>query len=128
MSVAELRLAWTDGHLTACANCRSFQQDMLALSEGLEELTIPRPMGMHAPVRIGNVRSRMLTLAAAMLAMLLVGAVGAFLYGSFVEKEDAGGPGTREAVIYTLGEEGSKKQKRTTATGENHREPTAVGK
>ncbi len=125
MSVVELRRAWTDGHLATCPNCRSFQQDMLALTAGLEELSIARPMGMHAPLRVGTGRPRFLTLVAAMLAMLLVFAVGAVVYTNYFEQEDADGPGTRDALFYTFGREGSKKAK---TAHDQPRVPTAIGK
>ena len=110
MSVDELRTASLDGHASACPDCSQFLHDMRHLSEGLASLTIPRPTAMTPPkLVVGARRSRVMTLLAATLAMLMVGALAAFVYTNYLTAEDASGPGTRDALFYTLGKDGSKK-------------------
>jgi hypothetical protein len=52
-----------------------------------------------------------MTLLAATLTMLLVGALAAVIYDNYLVVEDADGPGTRDALFYTLGKGGPKKVK-----------------
>ncbi|MEO7453974.1 MAG: hypothetical protein ABIV13_04345, partial [Fimbriimonadales bacterium] len=112
MSVETLYTAAADGHLANCASCRSYLQQMRHLSTGLSCLTIPRPVTMQPPVATrGPRRVRVMTLMAATLAMLLVGALAAFVYKTYFIAEDSGGPGTREALFYTFGKDGTKKVK-----------------
>lgn len=102
LPIGELEAADRDGHLATCPNCRSFWEDMLALSSGLHGLTIPRPSNMRPPVAsalpLGRVRVS--TLMAATLAVLLVGALLAGMYTYYFATEDLSGPGTRESLLY----------------------------
>jgi hypothetical protein len=56
-------------------------------------------------------RIKFANLLAATLAMLLVGALAAYVYDTYLVAEDSGGPGTREALFYTFGKDGAKKVK-----------------
>lgn len=97
MSVFELRSAASDVHVGSCANCNRYLNDMLAISDGLASLVIPHPAGMQRPVRQTTRRERWLTLAAAILVMILVGTVGAYVYQSYYA-EDPCSTGSRRIV------------------------------
>jgi hypothetical protein len=101
-----------EGHITECASCRRYLQQMQHLSVGLSELTIPRPTTMQPPISATpRRRISFAHLLAATLAMLLVGALAAYVYDTYLVAEDSGGPGTREALFYTFGKDGAKKVK-----------------
>ena len=112
MPANELRSLPREGHLAECAQCGSYLQDMLHLSAGLDGLLIPRPATLRPPATSAPVRRvRTMTLLAATVAMLLVGALAAFVYTNYIVAEDSGGPGTRDALFYTFGKDGAKKVK-----------------
>jgi hypothetical protein len=108
----ELRDLSNEGHISECAHCRRYLQDMLHLTANLDELSIPRPANMAPPLapRLLS-RRRTMTLMAATLAMLLVGALAAVVYNNYFIAEDSSGPGTRDALFYTFGKDGAKKVK-----------------
>jgi hypothetical protein len=101
LSVDELEGADRDQHVATCADCQGFWQDMVRLSNGLQGLTIPRPSNMRPPIVASHPRRvRVMTLLAATLAMLLLGALLANMFKFYFMAENSDGPGTRESVLY----------------------------
>src|SRR5687768_17339063 len=111
MPAGEMRSLPLEGHLAECARCQTYLQDLLHLSSGLEHLVIPRPSTMSPPTlqRAAN-RRRIVTLLAATLTMLLVGALAAVVYKNYALTEEPSGPGSRDALFYS-GKHAAKKVK-----------------
>lgn len=100
MSVDQLADTKHNAHLASCEPCRSYLQDMLLLSSGLEKLVIPRPVGMHPPALQKFRRDRLINLIAAVLALLVFGALAAEIFTTYFAQEPADGPGTRESIFF----------------------------
>lgn len=100
MSVDELHVARADNHISSCSECSSFLGDMLSLSNGLEAMVIPHPVGMMPPAGHKVRRDRVMSLLAATLALLVFGALAAVVFRNYFVADMPHGPGTRESIFY----------------------------
>ena len=126
MSTTDAETLMNNQHLQECGSCREYYADISALSKGLSSLTINAPLDMLPAATYHTLgrRNRIVSLMAAALVLLLVGAVGAIYYDLYIQAPIQSG-GSRLAPFDLSGPKFRKGANRPTAIPAPERSTTS---